>query len=137
MVSQRPSELDETVLSQCGTFFALRLSNSEDQGRIRAAVPDALGGLIDILPALRTGEAILLGEAVQIPSRVRFPLIEPRPKSSDPDTTERWTEGRADCPAYPEAITRWRRQSSMQSAGGSTSDGKDPRAVEQPGVSAV
>src|ERR1022692_4255603 len=68
VVSQRPSELDETILSQCGTFFALRLSNSDDQGRIKSTVPDALAGLIDLLPALRTGETLVLGEAVKIPS---------------------------------------------------------------------
>jgi len=54
VVSQRPSELDETILSQCGTFFSLRLTNSGDQGRVKATVPDALAGLIDLLPALDT-----------------------------------------------------------------------------------
>jgi hypothetical protein len=71
IISQRPSELDETVLSQCGTFFALRLSTPEDHSRVRAIVPDALSGLLDVLPALRTGEAVIMGEGVAIPSRIR------------------------------------------------------------------
>ena len=110
VVSQRPSELDETILSQCGTFFALRLSNSEDQGRIRSAIQDTLGGLIDLLPALRTGEALILGEAIQIPSRVRLPLIEPRPKSDDPEVSNRWAEERITSSPYDDAVTGWRRQ---------------------------
>lgn len=110
VVSQRPSELDETILSQCGTFFALRLSNSDDQGRIKSTVPDALAGLIDLLPALRTGEALILGEAVQIPSRVRLPLVEPRPKSDDPETSKKWREKRVKDPPYKESITGWRKQ---------------------------
>lgn len=110
VVSQRPSELDETILSQCGTFFVLRLSNSDDQGRVRSTVPDALAGLIDLLPALRTGETLILGEAVQIPSRVRLPLIEPRPKSDDSEPSKCWREKRITSPPYDKAVTGWRRQ---------------------------
>jgi hypothetical protein len=110
VVSQRPSELDETILSQCGTFFALRLSNSDDQGRIKSTAPDSLEGLINLLPALRTGEAIILGEAVQIPSRVRLPLIEPRPKSDDPEPVKRWKEKRVSNPLYDKAVSGWRVQ---------------------------
>lgn len=110
VVSQRPSELDETILSQCGTFFALRLSNSDDQARIKSTVPDALAGLVDLLPALRTGEALVVGEAVHIPARIRLPLVEPRPKSDDPETTKRWKEPRVESPQYGVAVTAWRRQ---------------------------
>jgi len=73
-------------------------------------VPDALAGLIDLLPALRTGEALILGEAVKIPSRVRLPLIEPRPDSGDPEPAKRWQEKRVANPPYDEAITGWRKQ---------------------------
>lgn len=113
VVSQRPSELDETILSQCGTFFALRLSNSDDQGRIRSTIPDALAGLIDLLPALRTGEALIVGEGVQIPSRVRLPLVEPRPRSNDPDVSKEWKKARILNPSYAKAVTAWRRQRSI------------------------
>ncbi len=111
-MSQRPSELDETILSQCGTFFALRLTNAEDQGRIKATVPDTLASLVDLLPALRTGEAIVLGEATQIPSRIRLPLIEPRPNSDDPKVGKCWRKERVKDVKYDQAITAWRNQSS-------------------------
>lgn len=110
VVSQRPSELDETILSQCGTFFSLRLSNSEDQGRVKAIMPDALSGLIDLLPALRTGEAVVLGEAVPLPSRIRIPLVEPRPRSDDPPVGERWKKERGDEAEYAKAVSGWRVQ---------------------------
>jgi hypothetical protein len=114
VVSQRPSELDETILSQCGTFFALRLSNSNDQARIKSTVPDSFEGLTSLLPALRTGEAIVLGEAVQIPSRIRLPLVEPRPKSDDPEPVKRWKEKRIENPPYDKAIIGWRSQKIMK-----------------------
>lgn len=110
LVSQRPSELDETVLSQCGTFIALRLSNGQDQGRVKSAVPDELAGLVDLLPALRTGEAIISGEATQIPCRVRVKLIEPRPSSGDPEVSKLWADKAKRSPDYIRAATNWRRQ---------------------------
>lgn len=113
VVSQRPAELDETILSQCGTFFSLRLTNAEDQGRVKAAVPDTLASLIDLLPALRTGEAIVLGEATQIPSRIRLPLIEPRPNSDDPKVGECWRKERVQAVDYDRAVTFWRNQSTQ------------------------
>lgn len=110
VVSQRPSELDETILSQCGTFIALRLSNSDDQGRVRSVIPDSLTGIVDLLPALRTGEAIVLGEAVQIPSRIRFPLIEPRPKSDDPEPSKQWRDKKLKNHPFNKVTTIWRNQ---------------------------
>jgi DNA helicase HerA-like ATPase len=110
VVSQRPSDLDETILSQCGTFIALRLTNSDDQARVRSTVPDSLAGLVDLLPALRTGEALILGEAVQIPSRVRFPLVDPRPASDDPEVVKCWRRDRIPDPHYDLATTGWREQ---------------------------
>jgi len=86
IVSQRPSEINSTILSQCGTFFALRLSNSTDRSHITSAVTDNLEGLTNMLPILRTGEAIILGEAVKLPMRVLIesPDKERRPDSFDP-----------------------------------------------------
>lgn len=110
VVSQRPSELDETVLAQCGTFFALRLTTPEDQARVKAIVPDALSALLDILPALRTGEAVVMGEAVTIPSRIKLPLVDPRPRSDDPEVGKRWKETRVENPQFDEAVSGWRIQ---------------------------
>lgn len=92
LVTQRPSELDETVLSQCGTMIALRMNNSKDRGHIRSAVQDELQSMVDLLPSLRTGEALISGEAVKIPSRVKFYKIANAPKSSDPKASEKWLE---------------------------------------------
>jgi len=111
VVSQRPSDLDETILSQCGTFVSLRLTNSTDQGRIRATVPDEVSGLIDLLPTLRTGEALVSGEAIQIPSRTIVDLVDPRPKSDDPLISETWARPRTAAADYAAAIASWRKQS--------------------------
>jgi len=113
VVSQRPSELDETILSQCGTFVSLRLTNSADQGRVKSTVPDELSGLINLLPVLRTGEALILGEAIQMPSRIRIDLIEPRPNSGDPNVSGLWSQARGAVVDYASAITAWRRQSTL------------------------
>lgn len=92
LVTQRPSELDETVLSQCGTMIALRMNNSKDRGNIRAAVQDELQSMVDLLPSLRVGEGIISGEAVKLPSRVKFFKIANAPKGSDPKASEKWLE---------------------------------------------
>lgn len=92
LVTQRPSELDETVLSQCGTMIALRMNNSKDRGHIKSAVQDELQSMVDLLPSLRTGEALISGEAVKIPSRIKFYKIANSPKSSDPKASEKWLE---------------------------------------------
>ncbi|WP_336703455.1 ATP-binding protein [Chryseobacterium indologenes] len=92
LVTQRPSELDETVLSQCGTMIALRMNNSKDRSHVRAAIQDELQSITELLPNLRTGEALISGEAVKIPSRIKFFKISNAPKSSDPKVSERWLE---------------------------------------------
>jgi DNA helicase HerA-like ATPase len=94
IVSQRPSEIDETILSQCGTFFALRLSNGNDRTKVQAALPDNLSGVVDSLPVLRTGEAIIIGEAARLPirCRVRLPGEGKRPDSGDPAVASAWAE---------------------------------------------
>lgn len=92
LVSQRPSEIDETILSQCGTLFSLRISNSTDRSRVKAAMSDGLSGIIDSLPILRTGEAIVTGEAARLPMRFKFRLPKEGqfPNSSDPEVSTNW-----------------------------------------------
>ncbi|MCL2764549.1 MAG: ATP-binding protein [Treponema sp.] len=90
VISQRPSEISETILAQIGTFIALRLTNSGDQSIIKSSAPDNLNSLIDLLPSLRVGEAVIIGEAIKIPSRVRMKLNNPRPTSADPELVENW-----------------------------------------------
>lgn len=84
LVTQRPSELPDTALSQVGTIIALRLTNSADQSTVRAALPDSVSGLADALPSLSTGEAIVSGEAIPLPVRVAVDRPSPEPHSTDP-----------------------------------------------------
>lgn len=90
VISQRPSELSETILAQVGTFISLRLTNTSDQSIVKSMAPDNMNSLINLLPALRIGEAVVVGEAINIPSRVKLPLQNPRPDSSDPEVVKNW-----------------------------------------------
>lgn len=87
IVSQRPAEIDPAILSQCGTMFAMRLANASDRAQIVSTASDNLEGLFNMLPSLRTGEAIIVGEAVQLPLRafVDTPAKNRRPDSDDPN----------------------------------------------------
>lgn len=86
LVSQRPSEIDTTILSQCGTMIALRLTNEADRAQIASVSSDSLKGLFAMLPILRTHEALIVGEAVNMPIRARMDLPPPGrwPDSEDP-----------------------------------------------------
>ncbi len=112
IVSQRPSEVDETILSQCGTFIALRLSNSSDRAKVQASLPDNLAGVVDSLPVLRVGEAIITGEAARLPIRCRITLPDEkhRPNSEDPAVAKRWQGARLP-ESYERVAASWRAQS--------------------------
>jgi len=111
IVSQRPSEVDETILSQCGTFIALRLSNSADRAKVQASLPDNLAGVVDSLPVLRVGEAIITGEAARLPIRCRITLPDEmnRPNSEDPAVAKRWQGARLP-ESYERVAAAWRAQ---------------------------
>lgn len=91
LVSQRPSEIDPTILSQCGTMFAMRLANDTDRGNVTGAAADNLKGLFEMLPVLRTGEAVIVGEAVSLPMRTYIARLPEglRPDSDDPRVVDR------------------------------------------------
>jgi hypothetical protein len=111
MVTQRPSELDETVLSQCGTIIALRMNNSRDRGHIKSAIQDELQTIVDLLPSLRTGEGIVSGEGVKIPSRVKFYKASNTPKSSDPLVSQLWKDEKENIEDnYKKLVNLWRNQ---------------------------
>ncbi len=114
IVSQRPSEVDDTILSQCGTFFALRMTNSRDRGRVQSTLPENLGSMMDMLPVLRTGEAIVTGEAATLPLRCRIslPNEQHRPRSADPEVSSRWRQNRRD-ENYEKVVESWRAQSTL------------------------
>ncbi|QOZ42202.1 ATPase [Bradyrhizobium sp. CCBAU 53340] len=111
LVSQRPAEIDETVLSQCGTLIGLRLSNPADRSRVKGALPDNLSGLMDLLPVLRTGEAIIAGEAARLPVRCRIslPRADRLPNSRDPAVSEAWRKRRV-AEGYDRVVASWRAQ---------------------------
>lgn len=116
IISQRPVEIDTTILSQCGTFFAMRLTNAQDHSQVISLAPENLEGLFSMLPILRTGEAIVVGEAVHIPIRA---MIDPPPKNRRPDSQDPvvyddfWPGGwnREREPSnYAEVVKLWRKQ---------------------------
>lgn len=112
LVTQRPSEIDSAILSQCGSMIALRLTNSADRSKVSAAVPDDLGGLVDQLPSLRTGEGVFLGEVMPIPSRVRVRKAKQKPIGDDPKLPDVWqAPNRPDGNLYTQALANWRAQS--------------------------
>lgn len=109
VVSQRPHEVSETVLSQCGTFICLRLTNPDDQAYVRSLVPEAERDLVGILAGLARGEALVLGEATPLPTRLRFHPPAPSPSSDDVDFYTQWKDGPDDIDV-DEIVTRWRNQ---------------------------
>ncbi|HML11092.1 MAG TPA: DUF87 domain-containing protein [Stellaceae bacterium] len=111
VVSQRPSDLAPSLLSECNTLFALRMTSQEDQDIIRGALPEASHGLMKFLPALRNGEAIAVGEGVSMPMRICFePLADHhRPRSSTASFTSAWSKDVDDRSEVENTIDRWRR----------------------------
>jgi len=109
VVSQRPHEVSETVLAQCGTFICLRITNPDDQGYVRSLVPESEGDLVSVLAGLGRGEALVLGEAVPLPTRVQFDRPSPPPNSDDVDFYAKWKDGPVDLDV-DEIVKRWRSQ---------------------------
>ena len=109
VVSQRPSEVNKTILSQCSNFVSMRLTNADDQAVIKKLLPDSLGGFSEILPTLDTGEALVVGDASLLPSRIRIDKPRNEPNSG---TIEFWKEWQGD--VQPDrlctAIDNWRKQ---------------------------
>jgi DNA helicase HerA-like ATPase len=90
--SQRPSEISETIFSQCSNFLAMRLTNPDDQAYVRRLLPDTLGNLTEGMPALEQGEALLIGDAVIMPCVVYIEKCDPEPASSDVKYLTLWKE---------------------------------------------
>ena len=109
VVSQRPHEVSETVLAQCGTFICLRITNPNDQGYVRSLVPESEGDLIGVLSGLGRGEALALGEAVPLPTRLQFVRPNPSPNSDDVDFYDKWINGPDDIDVEA-IVNRWRKQ---------------------------
>ncbi|WP_422794939.1 ATP-binding protein [Sphingobium mellinum] len=112
LITQRPSDLAEGVLSQCGTIISMRLNNDRDQAFVKAAMPEGARGFLDSIPALRNREAIICGEGVAVPIRVALDNLEEerRPASGDPSFTTLWREAGGEADILDRTITRWRSQ---------------------------
>ncbi|WP_129586184.1 ATP-binding protein [Sphingomonas montana] len=112
LVTQRPSDLAEGVLSQCGTLISMRLNNDRDQAFVKAAMPEGARGFLDSIPSLRNREAIICGEGVAIPIRVQLDDLEPekRPASNDPAFSVLWRESGGEDAILTRVVRRWRNQ---------------------------
>ena len=112
LVTQRPSELSESILSQCNTIIALRMSNEQDQNFVRRALPDNVKSLVDALPTLRTREALAVGEGTSVPVRLLFDKIpeDRQPRSQDASFSKAWGTEVSDTALIEEVVRRWRIQ---------------------------
>ena len=112
LVSQRPSELDLGILSQCNTIFAMRMNNMRDQEYVKGTLSESGLGLTDALPSLRTGEAVVVGEALSVPARVYLDFLpaEQRPSSGTAEFAKSWKTGEGKDNAVAAIVERWRRQ---------------------------
>jgi DNA helicase HerA-like ATPase len=107
IISQRPSELSETIFSQCNNFIAMRLTNPDDQNYVKRLLPDTLGAITDILPSLQSGEALLLGEATVMPSIVKIDKCHHEPSSNDIPYLEKWKNEWFDNVDFKNITSRW------------------------------
>jgi DNA helicase HerA-like ATPase len=112
LVTQRPAELSEAILSQCSTIFALRMNNERDQKFVRSMLPDDAAGLLNVLPTLRQREAIAVGEGVAHPMRIRFADLpdKHRPKGEAANFPEAWTNDVKGRDFIGKILERWRHQ---------------------------
>ncbi len=109
VVSQRPSEVSETIFAQCNNFVALRLTNNTDQMYVKRLFPDNSSGITDILPNLAPGECIIVGDAVLLPSVVQMEIPKPQPASQSVKFHKEWSELWKDV-TFEDVIKRWRRE---------------------------
>ena len=110
VVSQRPADVSTTVLSQCNNLISLRLSNERDKAVVRNLLPESLHGLLEVLPGLEIGEAVVIGDAILLPTRIVLNKPTHRPKSSTIDFWQRW-ENKESAIDLVQAVENFRKQS--------------------------
>lgn len=142
MVTQRPAELDPTILSQCNTIFSMRLTNERDQDILRAGISDAAASLMEFMSTMGTGEAVTFGEGVALPTRIKFDMLPPdaAPKSNTASFTKNWAKDLPDDSFLHEIVTRWRAQTynpdsaayAAEAAAGITSQPAAPQQAAAP-----
>ncbi len=109
VVSQRPSEVSETIFSQCNNFVVLKLTNVNDQSCIKNLLPDNNASIVDSLPTLSSGECLIVGDAVPLPAIVQMEMPNPIPSSSNVSVYDEWNKDWIDV-AFEEIIKRWRKE---------------------------
>ncbi len=109
VVSQRPSEVSETIFAQCNNFMALRLTNNADQSYVRRLFPDNSNGITDILPNLAPGECVVVGDAVLLPAVIQMPMPDPEPHSQSVCVHQEWNELWREI-TFSNVICRWRKE---------------------------
>jgi uncharacterized protein len=110
IVTQRPAEIDATILSQCNTVFALRMANDRDQAIVQSAVADTGSGLLEFLPSLGQREAIAFGDGMSLPVRIKFDELPKNclPRSSTARFSEKWQKSMGDEGFLEQVVDRWR-----------------------------
>ncbi len=108
VVSQRPSEVSETIFAQCNNFLSLRLTNDADQNYVRRLFPDNSNTITEILPNLASGECVVVGDAVLLPAVIKMPLPNPEPHSQSVKVHKEWQENWRDI-TFSDVIDRWRK----------------------------
>lgn len=113
LVSQRPSEVEATVLSQCNSWIVLRITNDADREHVRSVLPDSMSGLTKMLSGLRRQEAIFIGQAATLPTRVMIRSLSDAqlPRSNDVDFDKGWQQQAVTIEQIGEVVTKWRYQS--------------------------
>jgi uncharacterized protein len=138
IITQRPAELDPTILSQCNTIFSMRLTNERDQEILRAGISDAAASLLEFMPTMGAGEAVTFGEGVALPTRINFDLLPANclPKSTTASFTQNWTRETADERYLHDIVTRWRQQTYNPLADSTISEGTEDSASPPPAAAA-
>ncbi|HUF44179.1 MAG TPA: ATP-binding protein, partial [Aestuariivirgaceae bacterium] len=134
VVSQRPAELDPSILSQCNTIFSLRLSNERDQEILKAGISDAAASLLEFMPTMGQGEAIAFGEGIPLPSRIKFDRL---PKDAVPHTTtatfsEMWDKDLHYDGFLADVVTRWRLQTHFSNGDPARPASEDAAQAQSP-----
>ncbi|WP_417676405.1 ATP-binding protein [Pseudodonghicola sp.] len=109
VISQRPREMSSTILSQCGSFLCLRISNPDDQAYVRNLLPDSVRGITSMFSSLRRGEAILIGDSMMMPTRIKIDPPNPTPDSNDASFSKLWGEELSDLDVAT-VLSAWRNQ---------------------------
>ncbi len=132
IVSQRPAELDPTILSQCNTIFAMRLSNERDQEIVRAGISDAAASMLEFMPTMGTGEAVAFGEGVALPTRIVFDILaaDRLPHSATASFIENWSSEIGSGDFLVDVVSRWRNQSMGSPQGESGGRPQPERALD-------